>query len=62
MSLKKQTASAVKWSSVSQIARQAMQFITAAILAHLLLPSDFGLLGMATLVTGFITLFQDLGT
>jgi PST family polysaccharide transporter len=62
MSLKNQAASAVKWSSVSQIARQAMQFITAAILAHLLSPSDFGLLGMATLVTGFITLFQDLGT
>ena len=32
------------------------------ILARLLAPSDFGLLGMATLVIGFVNLFKDLGT
>src|SRR5919199_1358245 len=62
MSLKKQAASGVKWSALSQIGRQAMQFATTTVLARLLLPSDFGLVGMATIVLGFINLFSDLGT
>lgn len=55
-------SSGVKWSSLSQVARQVMQFVTTAILARLLSPSDFGLLGMATIVIGFLGLFMDLGT
>jgi PST family polysaccharide transporter len=39
-----------------------MQFITTVLLARLLDPADFGLMGMATVVTGFILLFRDLGT
>ncbi|MEB3215438.1 MAG: MOP flippase family protein [Nostocales cyanobacterium 94392] len=62
MSLKKQATSGIKWSSVSQIGRQVMQFATTAILARLLSPADFGLLGMATIVIGFVELFKDLGT
>jgi O-antigen/teichoic acid export membrane protein len=62
MSLKNKAASGIKWSSVSQIGRQIMQFVTAAILARLLSPSDFGLVGMATIVIGFVDLFKDLGT
>lgn len=62
MSLNRQAASSVKWSTVSQAGRQIMQFVTTAILARLLSPADFGLVGMATIVTGFIWLFQDLGT
>ncbi|NEO43868.1 MAG: MOP flippase family protein [Moorea sp. SIO4A3] len=62
MSLKQQAVSGVKWSTVSQVGRQVMQFVTAAILARLLSPSDFGLVGMATIVIGFIGLFKDLGT
>ncbi len=41
---------------------QATQLLTTVILARLLAPSDFGLLGMATVVIGFITIFKDLGT
>lgn len=62
MSLKKQATSGIKWSSVSQIGRQVMQFATTAILARLLSPADFGLLGMATIIIGFVELFKDLGT
>ncbi len=39
-----------------------MQFATTAVLARLLGPSDFGLIGMAMVVIGFISLFKDLGT
>ncbi|NES21169.1 MAG: MOP flippase family protein [Symploca sp. SIO3E6] len=62
MSLKKAATSSVKWSSISQVARQVMQFVTIAIFANLLSPEDFGLVGMATIVIGFIDLFKDLGT
>jgi len=62
MSLKQAATSSIKWSLVSQIGRQVMQFVTTAILARLLSPSDFGLLGMATIVIVFIDLFKDLGT
>lgn len=54
--------SGVKWNSVSQTGQQVAQLITIAVLARLLAPSDFGLVGMATVVTGFVTLFKDLGT
>lgn len=60
--LKHRAVSGLKWSSLSQLGRQGMQFVTIALLARLLNPDDFGLMGMATVVTGFIALFKDLGT
>lgn len=54
--------SGAKWSSVSQGARQGLQFLTTVILAHLLVPSDFGLMSMTLVVIGFVALFRDLGT
>ena len=62
MSIKQAAASGVKWTSISQIGRQAMQWLTFIILARILSPSDFGLLGMAMVVIGFVALFKDLGT
>ena len=59
MSPKKSTSFAIKWSLVSQIGRQVMQLVTTAILARLLSPNDFGLVGMATITTGFISIFSD---
>jgi O-antigen/teichoic acid export membrane protein len=62
MSIKQSASSGIKWSLVSQIGRQVMQFVTTAVLARFLSPADFGLVGMATIVTGFISIFNDLGT
>jgi len=39
----------------------ALQFATLAVLAHLLSPSDFGLMGMIMVVIGFAQLFADMG-
>jgi O-antigen/teichoic acid export membrane protein len=39
----------------------ALQFITLAVLARLLSPSDFGLMGMIMVVIGFAQLFADMG-
>lgn len=62
MSLKKIAISGLKWSALAQIVRQVSQIITTIILANLLNPADFGLMGMATIVTVFLEIFKDLGT
>ncbi len=60
--LKHKAVSGVKWSIVSQTGRLGTQLITTIILARLLLPSDFGLVGMAMVVISFVSIFKDLGT
>lgn len=62
ISLKEMAASGIKWSSVSQVGRQGVQWMTLIIIARLLSPSDFGLVSMAMVVIGFVNLFKDLGT
>ncbi|MBI2216443.1 MAG: lipopolysaccharide biosynthesis protein [Candidatus Rokubacteria bacterium] len=41
---------------------QLLRFGVSLVLARLLAPEDFGLLGMAVVITGFVGLFQTLGT
>ncbi len=62
MTLSSRTVSGIKWTSVSQFGRQIVQWGTTLVLVRLLSPSDFGLVGMAIVITGFVTLFKDLGT
>lgn len=57
-------ARSVRGGAVTLVAhglRFALQIGSTMILARLLLPGDFGLIGMAVAVTGFIALFRDLG-
>lgn len=61
MTLKKKTIKGVFWSFGSQFGRQTSQFIITAILARLLLPSDFGLVSMVTVFTGFVSIFGEMG-
>ena len=49
------------WALVSNITVSAVSFVGTAILARMLDPQDFGLLGMAVLVTGIVQLFGNLG-
>jgi PST family polysaccharide transporter len=51
----------VGWNSLSMVIRQTSQFVTTAVLARLLLPSDFGLVGMAAIVTGLVYSVRELG-
>lgn len=62
MTFKQRAVSGVKWSTISQVGRQVAQLLTTIILARLLAPSDFGIIGMATVVIGFAGMFKDLGT
>ena len=45
----------------SQAARFVLKMGSTAVLARLLVPADFGLVAMVTVVTGFVELFKDAG-
>lgn len=61
MSLREQTVSGVKWNAVSMIVVTGLQFARLIVLARLLTPSDFGLMGMIIVVVGFAQAFADMG-
>lgn len=58
----KSVASGFVWTSLSQAVRLCSQIIGLLILARLLSADDFGIIAMATVVTGFTMLFRDFGT
>lgn len=59
--LKKQTKKALYWSTASSLANQGMRFVFSIILARILAPSDYGLIGMLTIFITIIQLFIDSG-
>lgn len=61
MSLKKKAFSGAKWASISSFSVNIFSFIKIAILAHILLPKDFGLMALVSVVLGFGELFSDMG-
>ena len=60
--IRQQAVSGLKWTTVSQVSRIGTQLLGMLVLAQLLPPSDFGLVAMAAVVTGFVGLFRDFGT
>src|SRR5665647_572990 len=61
MNLETRTVRGIGWSASSQIARLLMQILISAILARLLVPSDFGLIAMVTVFSSFVSVFSDFG-
>jgi len=61
MELNKQVISGSFWSAASNIGAQAVNFAVTIILARLLIPEDFGVIAISSVIVGVITLFQDLG-
>lgn len=59
--LTKQATRGVIWVSISQISTQSFQFIITIILARLLVPEDFGIVGTAGIFTGFVVCINNLG-
>jgi O-antigen/teichoic acid export membrane protein len=53
--------SAVRWTGISQIVNQTIRMIISVILARLLSPEDFGMLAMASVVSGFFMVLQYFG-
>ncbi|MBI9066038.1 MAG: lipopolysaccharide biosynthesis protein [Salinivirgaceae bacterium] len=56
-SLKKKAFSSILWSAIDRFSSQGIAFIIGLILARILLPADYGLIGMLTI---FIVLSQSL--
>lgn len=61
MSLKQQTISGLTWSFIDNFSNIGIQFIIGIILARLLSPSEFGLIGMITIFISVSQSFIDSG-
>ena len=53
------TVRGLKWSTISRISQQGLQYISTIILVGVLSPDDFGLMAMSMIVIGFLDIFKD---
>jgi teichuronic acid exporter len=58
---KKLVASGIFWNLIQLVINQSFNFILKLVLAKLLFPAEFGVVGMATVFTGFVQVLNDLG-
>ena len=58
---RKDTLNGISWSVMSQGLRLILNLGISSILARLLLPEDYGILGMVTVATGFLMVLKDFG-
>lgn len=61
MSLRQTAVSGVKWTSAARGVTYALRLIQLAVMARLLSPGDFGLMGMISAVLALLTSVADLG-
>lgn len=59
--VRRQTLSGVKWSAIERLAIQGMQFVIGLVLARLLSPDDFGLVGMIAILLSVSQTLIDSG-
>jgi O-antigen/teichoic acid export membrane protein len=59
--LRQRTVKGVSWSAVSQLVTQCFTWAISIILARILGPKAYGLIGMTAVFSGFAMLFSDLG-
>jgi O-antigen/teichoic acid export membrane protein len=55
------TITGILWSIFGQVGQQGIRFIVILILARLLMPKEFGLVGMIEVFTGFAAMFGEMG-
>ncbi|MCJ8164120.1 lipopolysaccharide biosynthesis protein [Pontibacter sp. E15-1] len=60
-SVKSQILSGLKWNSLSVFATRGTDFLVKLVLARLLLPEAFGVVGMAMVIIGFLGVVSDMG-
>lgn len=61
LSLKRRVIHAVGWTFSSQVSREMLQFGVSIVLARLLSPKDYGVVGMSATVLGFVQIFNTFG-
>ena len=60
-SIKRKLLKGSIWNSIAQFGAQGINFVLMLVLASLLEPTDFGLLGMVAVITGFVGYFSEFG-
>ncbi|GAA0754031.1 MOP flippase family protein [Psychroflexus lacisalsi] len=58
---KKDTISGIKWTVLDQVISQGVTFGLGILLMSIIVPREFGLLGMVTVFSGFLSVFKDFG-
>lgn len=58
---KEQIVSGVFWSSLQMVVNTSFSFVIRLVLARVLFPEQFGLIGMATVFIGFVQVLNDIG-
>jgi|LSQX01.3.fsa_nt_gb O-antigen/teichoic acid export membrane protein len=61
INVKKEASSGIKWNFIGQIGHNTTQFIVSIFLARLLMPEEFGLVGMMTIFMAIANVFIDSG-
>lgn len=61
MNLKDKTIFGVFWNGLGKLVNQFVQFLIMAVLAKLLVPADFGIIGIALIFTRLITILNEFG-
>ena len=59
--LRSRTISGISWSALSQVVTQIFTFAISLVVARILGPKAYGLIGMIVVFTGFANIFGDLG-
>jgi PST family polysaccharide transporter len=59
--LKRVATQGIVWNIVATLGKQLLAFLIGVIMARLLSPREFGLVGMAVVFVGFLNLFVDQG-
>jgi len=59
--IKSRAIKSLKWTALSQLAQVSIPSLVMLILARLLTPEDFGVVGVAMIAIGFAQIFQDFG-
>lgn len=59
--LKLKTIESIVWSTTSKFVRQLLQFISTIFLSRIILPEEYGILGMLTVLTGFAQILNNMG-
>ncbi|MCK4375180.1 MAG: oligosaccharide flippase family protein, partial [Candidatus Brocadiae bacterium] len=59
--LKQKAVKGAGWLGIGQVASQAMSLCITGVLARLLLPESFGLVGMVVVFTALLEMFQEVG-
>ncbi|MDE6271794.1 MAG: lipopolysaccharide biosynthesis protein [Muribaculaceae bacterium] len=61
MSLKLQTARTLKWNAIDRVATQILYAVVGVVLANILSPEEFGLVGVLLIFQAFATILVDSG-